>query len=295
MVQIMDRKDFIKSAALIMATPLITKAETVLNELNKNANTDTMPVIFIGHGNPMNALYDNKFTKTLSGLQKTITKPKAILVVSAHWLTRGTYVSVNPTPKTIYDFGGFPEELYKVVYEPKGAPELAKEVKEKITYAKVEADAQMGLDHGAWTVLKHMYPNADIPTFQLSIDYSKPAQYHYDLAKQLNFLRSKGVLVLGSGNIVHNLGMVDFNNPTGAYDWAVEFDATVKTNLNKGDFNALVNYEKLGKSAALSIPTNDHYLPMMYSIALKQEKENIEYIYESMEMGSISMRSFIIK
>ncbi len=278
-----------------MATPLISKAETVLNELGKNTDTDTMPVIFIGHGNPMNALYDNKFTQALGGIQKNITIPKAILVVSAHWLTRGTYVSTNPTPKTIYDFGGFPEELYKVAYEPKGSPELAKEVKEKISYTKVETDAQMGLDHGAWTVLKHMYPKADIPTFQLSIDYSKPALYHFELAKQLNYLRNKGVLVLGSGNIVHNLGMVDFNKPNSAYDWAVEFDTIVKINLDKGDFNALINYEKLGKSAALSIPTNDHYLPMMYSIALKQEKENIEYIYESMEMGSISMRSFIIK
>lgn len=278
-----------------MATPLITKAETVLNELNKNSGTDTMPVLFIGHGNPMNALYDNKFTQALGGLQKSITKPKAILVVSAHWLTRGTYVSVNPSPKTIYDFGGFPEELYQVKYEPVGAPEIAKEVKEKITYTKIETDAQMGLDHGAWTILKHMYPKADIPTFQLSIDYSKPAQYHYDLAKQLAFLRNKGVLIVGSGNIVHNLAMVDFNRPTSAYDWAVEFDTMVKNHLNKGDFNALINYDKLGKSAALSIPTNDHYLPMLYNIALKGENENIEYIYESMEMGSLSMRSFIIK
>lgn len=291
----MDRKDFIRSLSLIMTTPIVSKAETVLSELAKGEKTERMPVIFIGHGNPMHALHDNKFTQTLYGIQKTITKPKAILVVSAHWLTRGTYVSTNPTPKAIYDFGGFPEEMYKIKYEPKGAPELAKEVKEKITSQKIELDNEMGLDHGAWTVLKHMYPSADIPTFQLSVDYYKPASYHFELAKQLGFLRNKGVLIIGSGNLVHNLGMVDFANTNGGYDWAVEFDMTVKNLLDKGDFKSLVEYEKLGKSATLSIPTNDHYLPMIYPLGLALEKENISYLYEGMEAGSISMRSFIIK
>lgn len=278
-----------------MATPIITKAENIVHELAKGDATTRMPVIFIGHGNPMNALYDNNFTKALNNIQKNISKPKAILVVSAHWLTNGSFVSVNPTPKTIYDFGGFPDELFKVKYEPKGAPELAEEVKQKITYTKVAADETMGLDHGAWTVLKHMYPNADIPTFEFSIDYSKPASYHYELAKQLNFLRDKGVLIIGSGNIVHNLGMVDWKNQTSGYDWANEFDSTVKNLLDKGDDKSLINYQTLGKSALLSIPTNDHYLPMIYVLGLKQEKENVSYLYEGMEMGSISMRSFIIK
>lgn len=277
-----------------MAAPIVTKAETVLNELQKGENTERMPVMFIGHGNPMNALYDNAFTKKLHTLKNGISKPKAILVVSAHWLTRGTFVSTNPSPKTIYDFGGFPEELYKVKYEPIGSPEFAKEIKEKINYTKVEEDNSMGLDHGAWTILKHIYPEADIPTFQLSIDYAKPASYHYELAKQLNFLRNKGVLIIGSGNIVHNLGMVDFNNPTGAYDWAIEFDSNVKKLLDKGDDASLINYEKLGKSALLSIPTNDHYLPMIYILGLKNKDEKVSYLYESMEMGSLSMRSFII-
>jgi 4,5-DOPA dioxygenase extradiol len=277
-----------------MAAPIVTKAETVLNELAKADNTERMPVIFIGHGNPMHALHDNKFTQTLNGIRKTISKPKAILVVSAHWLTRGTYVSTNPNPKTIYDFGGFPEEMYKIKYEPVGAPELAKELKEKIDYTKIEADNSMGLDHGAWTVLKHMYPAADIPTFQLSIDYHKPAAYHFELAKQLGYLRNKGVLIIGSGNLVHNLGMVDFSNANGGYDWAVEFDVKVKELLDKGDFKSLVEYEKLGKAALLSIPTNDHYLPMIYPLGLKTEKENVSYLYEGLEAGSISMRSFII-
>ena len=291
----MDRKGFIKSLSLLMATPIVTKAESVLNELGKGVNTDRMPVIFIGHGNPMHALHDNKFTQTLNGIQKTISKPKAILVVSAHWLTRGTFVSTNPNPKTIYDFGGFPEEMYKIKYEPKGAPELAKELKEKITSPKIDADESMGLDHGAWTVLKHMYPSADIPTFQLSVDYYKPASYHFELAKQLGYLRNKGVLIIGSGNLVHNLGMVDFANPNGGYDWAIEFDSKVKELLDKGDFKSLLEYEKLGKCALLSVPTNDHYLPMIYPLGLKTEKESLTYLYEGMEAGSISMRSFVIK
>ncbi len=290
----MKRKDFLKTISLIMATPIITKAENVISELAKAGATAKMPLIFIGHGNPMNALYDNNFTQTLKGIQNKIVKPKAILVISAHWLTNGTFVSINPTPKTIYDFGGFPDELFKVKYEPVGAPELAKEIKEKINYTKVQADETMGLDHGAWTILKHMYPNADIPTFELSIDYSKPAAYHYELAKQLNFLRDKGVLIIGSGNIVHNLGMVDWKNPTGAFDWANEFDSTVKSLLDKGDDISLVNYQNLGKSALLSIPTNEHYLPMIYTLGLKTKNENISYLFEGMEMGSISMRSFTI-
>jgi 4,5-DOPA dioxygenase extradiol len=295
MYWIMDRKNFIRSLSIAMATPLVTKAETVLNELQKGETTDRMPVIFIGHGNPMHALHDNNFTRSLNNIQKNITRPKAILVVSAHWLTRGTFVSTNPAPKTIYDFGGFPDELYKIKYEPAGAPELAQEIKERVEHAKIEPDSTMGLDHGAWTVLKHMYPDADIPTFQLSIDYYKPASWHYALAKQLNFLRTKGVLIIGSGNIVHNLGMVDFAQTNSGYDWATEFDATVKNLLDKGDFDALVNYEKLGKSALLSIPTNDHYLPMIYTLGLKNEKENVSYLYEGLEAGSISMRSFTIK
>ncbi len=278
-----------------MASPIVVKAEDAVRELSKAENTEKMPVIFIGHGNPMNALADNAFTKALAAIPKTISKPKAILVVSAHWLTKGTYVSVNKHPKTIYDFGGFPDELFKVKYEPIGAPEIANEIKNTIKTVPVLADEQMGLDHGAWTILKHIYPNADIPTFEFSIDYSKPASYHFELAKQLEFLRSKGVLIVGSGNIVHNLGMVDWKNQNTGYDWAIEFDTTVKNLLNKGDFKPLINYESLGKSAQLSIPTNDHYLPMIYTLGLKTEKEQISYLYESMEMGSLSMRSFIIK
>lgn len=277
-----------------MSTPIVSSAQPLLDELKKAEYTQKMPAFFIGHGNPMNAIYDNAFTKKLNTIRNTISKPKAILVISAHWITKGTYVSTNPHPKTIYDFGGFPDKLFRVKYEPSGAPELAKEIKQKVNYTSVSEDDKMGLDHGAWTILKHIYPSADIPVFQLSIDYSKPAAYHYELAKQLNYLRYKGVVIIGSGNIVHNLGMVDFNNPNSAYDWAIEFDSTVKKLLDKGDDTALINYEKLGKSALLSIPTNDHYLPMLYILGLRDKGEQVSYIYESMEMGSLSMRSFVI-
>jgi 4,5-DOPA dioxygenase extradiol len=290
----MDRKDFIKAITLFMSTPIITKAEHVINELNKGVSSEKMPVLFIGHGNPMNALYDNNFTKALRDIRKKISKPQAILVVSAHWLSQGTFVSTNPKPKAIYDFGDFPDELFQVKYEPAGAPEIANEIRKQVSHTQIDAEPQWGLDHGAWTILKHMYPEADIPTFQISMDYRKPASWHYELAKQLGFLRNKGVLIIGSGNIVHNLGMVDFRNPNSAYDWAIEFDANVKRLLLKGDDQALINYEKLGKGALLSVPTNDHYLPMIYALGLKTEKEQISFLHESMEMGSISMRSFII-
>lgn len=249
------------------------------------------PVLFIGHGNPMNALKDNNFTKTLTKLGQSIEKPKAILVVSAHWLTRGTWVATTAQPKTIYDFGGFPKELSEIVYAAPGAPELAKEtatlLKDKAT---VQHDNEMGFDHGAWTVLKHMYPTADIPTFQLSIDYYQTPQYHYELAKYLSSLRDKGVLIIGSGNIVHNLRQVNFQNENAKYDWAVEFDETVKKYINEKNHQGLIDYNKLGTAAALSIPTNDHYLPLLYTLALQGDKEEAKHTYESIEHGSISMR-----
>lgn len=290
----MDRKDFLKSISALMAGPIVSNAQPVLEGLKNAENTQRMPAFFIGHGNPMNALYDNAFTKKLNTIRLKIDKPRAILIVSAHWLTKGTYVSTNPKPKTIYDFGGFPEELYKVKYEPEGAPEIANDIRKNVNFANILEDQLMGLDHGAWTILKHIYPAADIPAFQLSIDYSKPPEHHFELAKQLNYLRTKGVIIIGSGNIVHNLGMVDFYNPNNVYDWAEEFDTAVNNLLNKGDNEALIHYQKLGKCAELSVPTNDHYLPMLYILGLKNNGEQVSTIYESLEMGSLSMRSFMI-
>ena len=270
-----------------------------LNELKTITDgfqsTQKMPVLFIGHGNPMNAIYDNSFTQSLNKLGKTLEKPNAILVISAHWQTIGTYVSTNPWPRTIYDFGGFPKELFEVKYEPKGHPKLAKELISTVTSVAVKENIEMGLDHGAWTVLRHIYPEADVPVFEMSIDFEKSPAFHYNLGQELGKLREKGVLILGSGNIVHNLRLLDWNNAYGKpFDWALEFDMFVKTNIDNRNFQPLINYESFGKAAQLAVPTNDHYLPMMYTLGLANANEPIKYIYEGYEFGSLSMRCFQI-
>lgn len=258
-------------------------------------NGNTMPVWFIGHGSPMNVLEDNAFTK---GLFKTAAslkeKPNAILVISAHWLTRqGTYVAVTEKPETIYDFYGFPEAMYKVQYPAPGAPEIAREVKEIVTTTQVEEDKDWGLDHGAWTVLKHAFPEADIPVFQMSIDYSKPAEYHFKLASELQSLRKKGILIIGSGNIVHNLRKANFHNVTApAYAWAEEFDQISKQKILSREFNDLIQYKNLGQAALLSIPTPDHYYPMLYSLGLITDKDEVNFTYEEIQNASVSMRCF---
>lgn len=288
----MKRKDFLKTLGVLPFTHMnLHELKNISDEFPKS---DKMPVVFIGHGSPMNALADNKFTDSLALLGKSIETPKAILVISAHWLTMNkTYVSVNPFPKTIYDFGGFPEALYKVKYEPKGSPEMAREVINEVKSIGILEEHQMGLDHGAWSVLRHIYPAANIPTFQMSIDFSKPPQYHFELAKELQNLRNKGVLILSSGNIVHNLRQVKWgdNNPS-PYDWAVEFDAIVKNKLDNRQFADLADFKAFGQIGQMAHPSYDHYLPMVYSAGLINPKEAIKYTYEGVEMGSISMRCF---
>jgi 4,5-DOPA dioxygenase extradiol len=250
------------------------------------------PVFFIGHGNPMNAVYQNNFTKSLSEMGNSFQqKPDAILVVSAHWLTRGSYVSTTSYPETIYDFSGFPEELYKVVYPAPGTPEYAKYLLNLIPVLK--EDDEMGLDHGAWTVLKHMFPKADIPVFQISIDFHQPMQYHFDLGKKLLPLREKNILIIGSGNIVHNLHFAfPLDNPN-KFKWAIEFDEWVKEKIIKSDFESLINYQKCGDSAKMSVPTTDHYIPLLYCLSLAQENEEIKFTYEEI-ITSLSMRCFRI-
>lgn len=293
----MNRKSFIKHLA---AAPLIASNMNLnLNELKTITDgfqsTQKMPVLFIGHGNPMNAIYDNNFTQSLNKLGKTLEKPNAILVISAHWQTIGTYVSTNPWPKTIYDFGGFPKELFEVKYEPKGHPRLAKELISNVTSVAVKENIEMGLDHGAWTILRHIYPEADVPVFEMSIDFEKSPAFHYNLGRELSKLRQKGVLILGSGNIVHNLRLLDWNNAYGKpFDWAQDFDLFVKNNIDKRDFQPLIEYEKYGKAAMLSVPSNDHYLPMLYTLGMAKSNEPIKYIYEGYEFGSLSMRCFQI-
>ncbi len=260
------------------------------------ANTPLMPAFFIGHGSPMNAVSDNQFTRDLAAATKNLPVPTAIMVVSAHWLTNGTFVSTSRFPKTIYDFGGFPDELYKVKYEPAGSPGFALQAKKLLEQSHAKEDDAMGLDHGAWSILRHMYAKADIPVFQLSIDAGKPAAYHYDLISQLAPLRKKGLMIIGSGNIVHNLGILNWQNPNAApYDWSLEFDEYVKKNLNDHNHQALIDYVKAGKAAQLAVPTNDHYLPLMYILGLQQKNEGLKFIHHSFDLGSISMRSFILQ
>ncbi len=266
--------------------------------------TDTqalMPVLFIGHGNPMNAILKNDFTESLKALGMHLPKPGAILVISAHWLTDGTFTGCKEKPDTIHDFYGFPEELYAVTYPAPGAPAAARSITKIVKRADVRCSTKWGLDHGSWTILRHLYPEASIPVFEMSLDYNfndwhpKPVRYHYELAKELFELRKKGVLIIGSGNIVHNLGMIDFTNMDAQpFGWAEDFDEKAKANLISGNDHALIEYDTMGKANALAVPTLDHYLPMIYAIALRQKHEPLTFIYEGFQHASISMRSFQI-
>ena len=259
-----------------------------------NEQDHKMPVLFIGHGSPMNGIEDNEFSRRWAQMGKEIPTPSAVLVVSAHWLTRGTHITAMPQPKTIHDFGGFPKPLYEVQYPAPGSPELAKATQQLIKKTEVGLDHDWGLDHGAWTIIRHMYPNANIPVLQLSIDYHQPPQYHYELAKELAALRRKGVLIVGSGNMVHNLRMVAWdrmNEPEFGYDWSIEMNTLFKKHITNGDHQALIDYEKLSKSAKLAIPTPDHYYPLLYALALQEKNEQPLFFNDKVLMGSITMTS----
>ncbi|WP_294281206.1 4,5-DOPA dioxygenase extradiol [uncultured Chryseobacterium sp.] len=256
--------------------------------------TQRMPVLFLGHGSPMNAIEENQFVQGFRKAASEIPKPNAILCISAHWYTAGTKVTAMDLPQTIHDFGGFPQALFDVQYPAPGNPGLAKETADLLAPVMVEEDHQWGLDHGAWSVIRHMYPDADIPVIQMSIDYTKPPQYHFDLAKRLEKLREKGILIIGSGNIIHNLRLIDWRNinTVGAgWDWAVE--AREKTNqwLLEGNFNAIVNYHQQGTSLQYAVPSPDHYLPLLYSLGLKQPSEDLSLFNDELIGGSLSMTS----
>jgi 4,5-DOPA dioxygenase extradiol len=265
-----------------------------LNELNKLTSqlsgTEQMPVLFVGHGNPMNAITDNEYAQSWHHLGESLPKPNAILCISAHWETKGTFVTAVDKPETIHDFSGFPKQLFDVQYPAPGSPELAKETKSAIHKTQVGLDYEWGLDHGCWSVVKNIYPKADVPVIQLSMDYTQSAQWHYDLAKELSALRKKGVLIIGSGNMVHNLRMVDFRSPSG-FDWAVEANDKFKKLISAGDHQSLIKYSTLGKEIQLSIPTAEHYLPLLYTLGLKEEKENLSFFNDKTEYGSLSMTS----
>lgn len=262
------------------------------NDLNEQ--DEKLPVLFIGHGSPMNGIEDNEFSRTWTKMGQEIMKPKAVLVISAHWLTRGTHVTAMEEPKTIHDFGGFPQALFDVQYPAKGSPHLAEETAKLITSTDVGLDHDWGLDHGTWTVVRHMYPDADIPVLQLSIDYAKPPQYHYELAKEIASLRKKGVLIIGSGNMVHNLRMVDWrklNEPDYGFDWAIEMNAIFKDKIANTDHKALIDYESLSKAAKLAIPTPDHYYPLLYNLGLQDKNDDISFFNDRLVGGSLNMTS----
>lgn len=249
-----------------------------------------MPALFLGHGNPMNALADNGYTRGWHRLGQSIPRPKAIVCVSAHWYRPGTAVTVNESPRTIHDFGGFPPELYRLQYPAPGDPEFARRLKRMLSPLEVQADDAWGLDHGTWAVLCHLYPAADIPVLQLSIDETQPAQFHYQLGKRLAPLREEGILVVGSGNLVHNLHTYAWGRHLPEpYDWAVRFEQKARELMLAGEHTGLVEYEMLGEDAHLCIPTPDHYLPLLYVLGTRQEGESITFPVEGVDGGSISM------
>lgn len=252
------------------------------------------PVLFIGHGSPMNGIEDNEFSKTWAKFGREISRPRAVLVISAHWLTKGTHITAMENPNTIHDFGGFPQALFEVQYPAKGSPAIAQETVQLIHSTQVGLNHDWGLDHGTWTVVRHLYPNADIPVLQFSIDYKKPPQYHYELAKELAALRKKGVLIIGSGNMVHNLGMVAWNKLNQAnygFDWAIEMNEVFKKAISERNHQDLIDYEKLNKAAKLAIPTPDHYFPLLYTLGLQNSKDEVSFFNDKMVGGSLTMTS----
>lgn len=260
-------------------------------------SADLMPVLFIGHGSPMNAIEENIFVEEWRSLGRSLPTPKAILCISAHWETNGTQVTAMSNPSTIHDFGGFPPQLYQVRYPAPGDPVLANEISKSVKGTPVGLDGKWGLDHGAWSVIRNMYPDAGIPVIEMSLDYNKTALQHFELAAELSFLRRKGVLIIGSGNIVHNLRSLAWDHAGDqeyGYDWAIEANEKFKKLITGNNFGDLINYRNLGKEVQLSVPTPEHFLPMIYTLALKGEKESFSFFNDKAIMGSLTMTSFKI-
>jgi 4,5-DOPA dioxygenase extradiol len=292
----MRRKEFINIVTGAAAMSTLSAFKNFTDNLSEQ--DEKMPVLFVGHGSPMNAIEDNEFSQRWRKMGQELPTPKAVLVVSAHWLTRGTHITAMAHPKTIHDFGGFPKALHEVEYAAPGNPELASETASLFKSTTIGLDHDWGLDHGAWSVVKQMYPQANIPVLQLSIDFYKPAQYHYDLARELEALRKKGVLILASGNMVHNLGMIhipsgsfdDFNKEYG-YDWALEMNEIFKDKIGNRDHQALIKYESLHTASRLAIPTPDHYYPLLYALALQGKNESVSFFNDKAVGGAFTMTS----
>ena len=260
-------------------------------------NSDRLPVLFIGHGSPMNAVEDNEFNRAWVSLGNSLPRPRAVLCISAHWETSGPRVTVMQHPRTIHDFSGFPKELYDIRYPVPGSPEVARETADVVTEAEIVFDDQWGLDHGCWSVLKSLFPNADVPVVQFSLDHYRSPQQHYDLAKNLSSLRKKGILIIGSGNMVHNLGRVAWdkmNEPEYGYDWALEARSGMKELIFNGDHNRLIGYHQQGEAFKLAIPTAEHFLPLLYVLALQENGEEVTLFSDKVVMGSVAMTSLVI-
>ncbi|MFN0032178.1 MAG: 4,5-DOPA dioxygenase extradiol [Flavobacteriales bacterium] len=298
LLYLMKRNDFLKIAGLATVAGATMKL-SALKAFTNEPDTARMPVLFVGHGSPMNAIEENTFTQGMKAVAAQITKPTAILMVSAHWETRGTFLTAQEQPPTIHDFGGFPQALFDVQYPAKGSTWLAGEAQQTVTKTKVGLSSEWGLDHGCWSVAKNMWPDADVPIVQLSLDYTQGATYHLELAKELATLRTKGILIIGSGNMVHNLGLIqmkdgDINAPY-ATDWALEADAKFKELINKEDYATLANYKSLGKAVQLAVPTPEHFLPLLYALALKEKTDTLSYFNDTAIAGSLTMTSLFIK
>lgn len=290
----MDRSEFLRRLAILP----ITAAAMKLGELGALAETfaptEKMPVLFLGHGSPMNAIEENEFVRGFRSVAAGLPKPRAILCVSAHWETRGTFVTAMPNPPTIHDFGGFPKALFDVQYPAPGSPTLARETKALVKKTEVGLDDKWGLDHGAWSVIKHLYPKADVPVIQMSLDHYQNPEYHYELARELSSLRRKGILIIGSGNMVHNLGMVAWDKLNAvdyAYDWAREASEKMNRFILEGDHQSLVKFRSQGKAFDLAIPTPEHFLPLLYTLALKDEKDEVSLFNDKAVAGSLTMTS----
>jgi 4,5-DOPA dioxygenase extradiol len=261
---------------------------------NENLDGKLFPTLFVGHGSPMNAIEQNEFSDKWKKIASDFETPKAIICISAHWLTRGTYVTAMEMPKTIHDFGGFPQALFDVEYPAPGSLDVANWTKESLKSANVLEDHEWGLDHGTWSVLRNMYPEATIPVIQLSIDYTKPLSYHFQLAQELKALRKKGVLIIGSGNMVHNLGMVAWdkiNSPGFGFDWTLEIDTVFKQKIESRDYQSLINWSSLHNQISLAIPTLDHYIPLIYSVGLSDKQDEISFFNDKAIAGSLTMTS----
>jgi 4,5-DOPA dioxygenase extradiol len=265
-----------------------------MNLTNLDNSTGRLPVLFVGHGSPMYAIEENEFVQKWKSLGEELPRPKAIICISAHWETRGTQVTVMQNPPTIHDFGGFPRELYEVQYPALGNPELAKEAIKSISGTQVLADEKWGLDHGTWSVIRRIYPKADVPVIQLSLDYNKSPKEHYELAKELASFRDKGVMIIGSGNIVHNLRQVAWDKKDDeeyGYDWTIEANELVKKLIVENNHQALIDYKSLGKAMQMAAPSVDHYLPLLYALALKRDDEELSFFNDKAVMGSLTMTS----